>query len=188
MNKTEQIILGIDPGTNIMGYGLICAKGTKISLIKMGILKLDAKKNALNKLEDIFTSVSSLITTYQPQEMAIEAPFFGKNVQSMLKLGRAQGVAIAAGLHHHLPIYEYAPRKVKMAIVGKGAASKEQVCSMLSNLVNGMNSEDIPAFDASDAVAIAYCHYLQNKQLTNNSKSYAGWEGFLSQNKDRIIR
>lgn len=180
-------ILGIDPGTNIMGYGIITAKGTKISVTKTGILKLNAKKETLSKLQDIFEFVEALIKEYQPQEMAIEAPFFGKNVQSMLKLGRAQGVAIAAGLHYGIPVHEYAPKKIKMAIVGKGSASKEQVASMLQYLLQNFRLNDIDTYDASDALAIAYCHYLQRTQI-QQAPSYSGWEAFLNKNPDRIIK
>ncbi len=183
----DKIILGIDPGTNIMGYGIIFAKGTKISLIKMGILKLNAKKNQLDKLQDIYETVSQLIMEYTPHEMAIESPFFGKNVQSMLKLGRAQGVSIAAALTHNVPVFEYAPKKVKMAIVGKGAASKEQVAAMLCHIIDNFHQENIPTMDASDAVAIAYCHYLQNSPKVKQKES-SSWANFLAKNPDRIVK
>lgn len=185
--NTNKTILGIDPGTNIMGYGIIIGKGTKTSVIKAGIFKLNAKKDALSKLQDIFEFVCSLISLYHPDEMAIEAPFYGKNVQSMLKLGRAQGVAIAAGLHNNVPVHEYAPRKVKMAIVGKGSASKEQVAGMLQYLLQNYHAEDITTYDASDALSIAYCHYIQSTSLKPD-KSYSSWDAYLTQHPDKIVK
>ena len=158
-SKTEKIILGIDPGTNVMGYGLLRAVGNKANLIVMGIIDMRKEKDIYLRLGKIFDRVTGIIEEYLPDELAIEAPFFGKNVQSMLKLGRAQGVAIAAAIHHDIPIHEYAPLKIKMAITGNGAASKEQVANMLQKLLH-LRDDQMPHFmDATDAVGAAYCHF-----------------------------
>ena len=157
----EKIILGIDPGTNIMGYGLIKVKDNKAEMISMGVIDLRKFADSYLKLGYIFERVTGIIDAYLPDEMAIEAPFFGKNVQSMLKLGRAQGTAIAAAIHHGVPIHEYAPLKIKMAITGQGQASKEQVAAMLQRLLK-LDKNDMGKFmDATDALGAAYCHYLQ---------------------------
>ena len=185
MGANERIILGIDPGTNIMGYGIICEANRKISLVSLGVLKLANIDDAALKLKKIFETMLELIDKYHPDEMAIEAPFFGKNVQSMLKLGRAQGVSIAAALYRNIPIAEYSPRKVKQSITGKGAASKEQVSEMILRL---LNIQEKPAqLDATDALAVAMCHYFQRNTATDDSK-YSGWESFLTKKKDRIIK
>ena len=183
MENEQQVILGIDPGTNNMGYGIICVRNKKINLIKMGVLKIDAKQEQLLKLKDIFETTTQLIKTYSPTVLSIESPFYGKNIQSMLKLGRAQGVAIAAAVHRDIPVFEYSPRKVKLAITGKGGASKEQVAAMLHHLID-FEYDSIP-LDATDALAIAICHHIQNKSITGN-KFYSGWEAFLSKNQERI--
>ncbi len=154
----EKIILGIDPGTTIMGYGLIHVHGKKFELINMGVLHLSKLKSHELKLKKIFDRTLQLIEEYKPDELAVEAPFFGKNVQSMLKLGRAQGVAMSAALHRDIPIFEYSPKKIKMSITGSGNASKEQVASMLKSL---MNIKEIPKhLDATDGLAAALCHQL----------------------------
>ena len=184
MRLKEQIILGIDPGTNIMGYGIINTQNNDLSLVTMGVLTFTKQENQLEKLKDIFEGVVGIIEQYKPDNVAIEAPFFGKNVQSMLKLGRAQGVAIAAALHKNVPVFEYSPRKVKMAITGKGSASKEQVAAMLHYLIKFDKEQKY--LDASDALGIAVCHHLQSKKPAGE-KSYSGWETFLSKNADRII-
>jgi len=179
---TDRIILGIDPGTNIMGYGLIHLQGNTIHLITMGVLKLAKYDNHPLKLKKIFERTVGLIEEYHPDEMALEAPFFGKNVQSMLKLGRAQGVAMAAGLHKNVPIFEYSPKKVKQSIVGNGNASKEQVASMLKTI---LNFKDIPKYlDATDGLAVAVCHYFQgNKPWVD--KSYNSWKSFINEHPER---
>ena len=157
----EKIILGIDPGTTIMGYGVLRIVGTKPELVAMGIIDLRKFDNHYLKLRHIQERVLSIIESYLPDELAIEAPFFGKNVQSMLKLGRAQGVAMAAALSRDIPITEYAPLKIKMAITGNGEASKEQVAGMLQRLLH-FSKDELPTFlDATDALGAAYCHYLQ---------------------------
>jgi len=178
----ERIILGIDPGTNIMGYGIIHQQGNSMKLITLGVLKLAAYENHALKLKKIFERTLGLIEQYHPDELAIEAPFFGKNVQSMLKLGRAQGVAMAAGLYKDIPIFEYSPKKIKQSITGNGSASKEQVAGMLTNL---LKIEEAPEYlDATDGLAAAVCHFFQGK-ATSTSKSYSGWKSFLQDNPDR---
>ena len=164
----EKIILGIDPGTTIMGYGLIHIHGKKFELINMGVLHLSKLKSHELKLKKIFDRTLQLIEEYKPDELAVEAPFFGKNVQSMLKLGRAQGVAMSAALHRDIPIFEYSPKKIKMSITGNGNASKEQVASMLKSL---MNIKEIPKhLDATDGLAAAVCHHFQ-KDSSSSSKT-----------------
>ncbi len=182
MNTADKIILGIDPGTNILGYGLIHVKGTKMELIVMGVLRLEKIKDPALKLKKIFERVVSLIEEYKPEELAIEAPFFGKNVQSMLKLGRAQGVAIAGALSRDLTVNEYSPKKIKQSITGSGNASKEQVAAMLKTL---LNFKETPEFlDATDGLAAAVCHHFQRKPGTA-TKSYTGWKAFLAENPDK---
>lgn len=184
MADKEQIILGIDPGTNILGYSVIHCRHDKISLISMSTIHMDSQSSAYEKLEHIYTSLSGVIRTYSPKEMAIEAPFYGKNVQSMLKLGRAQGVAIAAAMVSGLPVQEYSPKKVKSAITGNGNASKEQVAAMLLNV---LKIETGPRYlDATDACAVAVCHYYQNKAIKSTT-SYKGWKEFVASNEDRIV-
>ncbi len=180
--KSERIIIGIDPGTNILGYGIILCAGNKMSLIEMDVLKLGNHGNHALKLKAIFEELSVIIDKHHPDELAIEAPFFGKNVQSMLKLGRAQGVAMAVGLSKGLPIFEYAPKKIKQSITGKGNASKEQVASMLSSI---LSLKEMPKYlDATDGLAAAVCHYFQRGNSVDE-KSYSGWKNFLANNPDR---
>ncbi|OJX91684.1 MAG: crossover junction endodeoxyribonuclease RuvC [Paludibacter sp. 47-17] len=181
----ETIILGIDPGTTIMGYGLISVKGNKVSLIAMGVVDLKKYKDHYQKLQRIFSRTLSLIDEFKPEALAIEAPFFGKNVQSMLKLGRAQGVAMSAALYRNLPITEYAPLKIKMAITGYGAASKEQVADMLRRFLSIPADQMLPQMDATDGLAAAYCHYLQLGRPTSDA-SYRGWKDFVAKNQTRV--
>lgn len=184
--NTEKIILGIDPGTNVMGYGLIRVIGNKASLIAMGVIDMRKERDPYLRLGKIFERVTGIIDEYLPDEMAIEAPFFGKNVQSMLKLGRAQGVAIAAAIHHSVPIHEYAPLKIKMAITGQGQASKEQVAGMLQRLLN-INKDEMPKFmDATDALGAAYCHFLQMARPGDRATHYSSWKDFALRNQKRI--
>ncbi len=184
----EKIILGIDPGTNIMGYGLLGCTGKEFQLINTGVIHLGKLDNQALKLKKIFERTLFLIDEYKPDELAIEAPFFGKNVQSMLKLGRAQGTCIAAALYRDIPIFEYAPKKVKQSITGNGNASKEQVASMLQSLCK---FEEMPAYlDATDGLAVAVCHFFQGKaqvQGMSKKKKASGWDAFLKNNPDRII-
>lgn len=180
---SENIILGIDPGTTLMGYGVIEVNNKTPKLIAMGVIDLKKLDDHYLKLGKIFERTVGLIDSYNPDELAIEAPFFGKNVQSMLKLGRAQGVAMAAAISRKIPIFEYAPRKIKMSITGSGSASKEQVAGLLKHT---LNFKEIPKdLDATDGLAAAMCHFYQNKPKTT-SKSYNSWKDFINQNPKRI--
>ncbi len=181
----EKIILGIDPGTNIMGYGVLKSTGQQMELISMGIIDLKKFQNHMLKLKTIFTRTLQLIDSYNPDELAIEAPFYGKNVQSMLKLGRAQGTCIAAGLYRDIPISEYAPKRIKQAITGNGNASKEQVASML---VSMLKLKEIPKYlDATDGLAAAVTHHFTVDRVGNgDQKNYGSWKSFLTQNQDRV--
>lgn len=184
-NTSEKIILGIDPGTNVMGYGLIKATGNKAQMMAMGVIDMRRMNDPYLRLGRVFERVTGIIEEFLPDEMAIEAPFFGKNVQSMLKLGRAQGVAIAAAIHHDIPIHEYAPMKIKMAITGNGSASKEQVAGMLQRLLK-LEENDMPKFmDATDALAAAYCHFMQAGR-PESEVSYRGWKDFVARNPAKI--
>lgn len=175
-SKAERIILGIDPGTNVMGYGVIRAIGNKAEMIAMGVIDLRKQSDPYLRLGHIFERVTGIIEAYLPDEMAIEAPFYGKNVQSMLKLGRAQGVAIAAAIHREIPIHEYAPLKIKMAITGNGGASKEQVAGMLQRLLN-LKQDEMPKFmDATDALGAAYCHFMQMNRPETDGPHYRSWK------------
>ena len=177
------IILGIDPGTTIMGFSVIKVENNKIALIEMNVEKMTKLPDQNAKLKRIFECTIEIINKYNPEVLAIEAPFFGKNPQSMLKLGRAQGVVIAASLSRNLEVFEYSPRKIKQSITGKGSASKEQVAAMLKNMQ--IFTEDARYFDATDALAVAVCHQLQNR-ITVPGKKYTGWESFITQNGERI--
>jgi len=180
---TEKIILGIDPGTTIMGFGLIKVKGKSMAFLQLNELQLKKYSDHYLKLKLIFERTVELIDTYNPDEIAIEAPFFGKNVQSMLKLGRAQGVAMAAGLSREIPITEYSPKKIKMAITGNGNASKEQVAKMLQSL---LQLKDLPKnLDSTDGLAAAVCHFYNAGKVTAG-KSYTGWSAFVKQNENRV--
>ncbi|MCH8534212.1 MAG: crossover junction endodeoxyribonuclease RuvC [Flavobacteriaceae bacterium] len=181
--KQERIILGIDPGTTIMGFGLIKVVDKKMEFMQLNELMLKKYNDHYTKLKLIFERTIDLIETYHPDEIAIEAPFFGKNVQSMLKLGRAQGVAMAAGLSREIPITEYLPKKIKMAITGNGNASKEQVAKMLQSM---LKIKELPKnLDSTDGLAAAVCHFY-NTNKPQQEKSYTGWDAFVKQNKNRI--
>lgn len=180
----ERIILGIDPGTNVMGYGLILCRQNNPTLITMGVVKLTGLANQGLKLKRIFERTLNLLDEFRPDEVALEAPFYGKNVQSMLKLGRAQGVAMAAALYRALPIFEYSPRRIKQSITGNGNASKEQVAAMLSRLM--VIPETPETLDATDALAVAVCHFFQ-KIPSGNSSGYNSWRAFINDNPDRIM-
>lgn len=176
--------MGIDPGTAIMGYGVILEKGNKIELLSMGVVKMGHLDDHFLKLQRIFEKTIALIEEYKPDTLAIEAPFYGKNVQVMLKLGRAQGIAMAAALSRDISVTEYAPRKIKQSITGKGTASKEQVAAMLQRL---LHFKETPEFlDATDGLAVAVCHSFQRVGTVDKGKSYSGWEAFVSDNKKRI--
>ncbi|MEM7187588.1 MAG: crossover junction endodeoxyribonuclease RuvC [Bacteroidota bacterium] len=181
--QTEKIILGIDPGTTIMGFGLIKVVGKQMQFLQLNELQLSKYDDHYVRLKHIFERTIQLIESYHPDEIAIEAPFFGKNVQSMLKLGRAQGVAMAAGLSRQVPITEYSPKKIKMAITGNGNASKEQVAKMLQNT---LGLKELPKnLDSTDGLAAAVCHFY-NMGNTKVGKSYSGWAAFVKQNEDRV--
>ncbi len=194
MLQPPQIILGIDPGTLVMGFGLIAIDKNKISLVEMGVLQLARKQNHAERLELIYRKMDMLIKAHKPMAVAIEAPFFGKNVQSMLKLGRAQGVAIAAAMMHGLEAIEYSPRKIKQSITGRGNATKEQVWEMLQHTLKFQ--EDVRFMDATDAVGVALCHHYQNKLpgVTNYEpvkkkaagKKASSWAEFAAVNPDRV--
>lgn len=185
MNK-ERIILGIDPGTNITGYGIIKISGKNPELVTMGIVDLKKIPDPYIKLQTIFKRILGLIDEYHPDELAIEAPFYGKNVQSMLKLGRAQGVAIAAALYRGIPIFEYAPRKIKLSITGRGNASKEQVASMLVSILQVEPLPDLPD-DATDGLAAAICHYFQD-HVPVNDRSFKSWKDYINKNPGKVER
>jgi len=179
----ERIILGIDPGTTITGYGIISTAGNAAKLVVLGVIELHKYNDHFLKLQRIFERVTQLIDEYHPDELAIEAPFYGKNVQSMLKLGRAQGTAIAAALARQLPITEYAPRKIKLAITGQGAASKEQVAKILQSM---LKISELPKnLDATDGLAAAVCHFFQTNRPTAE-KSYKSWKDFIGKNPARV--
>lgn len=183
----ERIILGIDPGTAVMGYGLIKETGPKLELISLGVVKMESIDDHMLKLQRIFEKTLALIDNYKPDCMAIEAPFYGKNIQVMLKLGRAQGVAMAAGLTRNIDITEYAPRKIKQAITGNGNAAKEQVAAMLQNLLKFKETPDF--LDATDGLAVAVCHSFQRNAAgkTGGKKNYSGWETFVKDNTKRVL-
>ena len=181
----ERVIIGIDPGTNVMGYGILGINGKKPQLVAMGVIKLSKFDDHYMRLRRIYERVSGLVKQYLPDEMAIEAPFFGKNVQSMRKLGRAQGVAMAAALTRDIPIVEYEPRKIKMAITGNGAASKEQVAEMLRRILS-IDKDDMPDFlDATDALAAALCHFYESgKPIV--AKGARSWAEYIAKNPDKV--
>ncbi len=181
----ERIILGIDPGTTVMGYGLLKVLDNKPELMAMGVLKLNKYDDHYVRLQKIFNRCMGLIDEFLPDELAIEAPFFGKNVQSMLKLGRAQGTAIAAALSRDIPIFEYAPLKIKMAITGNGKASKEQVADMLRRMLCIKAEDMLPQLDATDALGAALCHYLQSNR-PRQEKAYTSWKDYLSKNPSKV--
>jgi len=184
-NKTDKIILGIDPGTNIMGYGLIHIQGSAVKLIHMDIIVLSRISTHPLKLKHIFEQTTVVINKYGPDEVALEAPFFGKNVQSMLKLGRAQGIAMAAALNKNLPVFEYSPRKIKQSITGKGTSSKEQVATMLQRVLSIATMSE--KLDATDALAVALCHHFQNKVGSGiEQKKYSSWKSFVTENSAKV--
>jgi len=181
----DKIILGIDPGTNFLGYGLLQISGKDMSLISLGTVDLSKLESHELKLKKIFEKVSYLIREYKADECALEAPFYGKNIQSMLKLGRAQGVAIAAAITCNRATFEYAPKKIKQSITGSGAASKEQVAAMLQRL---LKFDDLPKYlDATDGLAVAVCHHFQRNSPQKNGKAVKGWGAFVKANPEKIV-
>ena len=177
----DKIILGIDPGTSVMGYGIIHVQNGKMSMLNFGVIQLSKLENHPDKLKRILDRLNGLILEYKPDEMAIEAPFFGKNVQSMLKLGRAQGVAI---LNHNVPFEEYAPRRIKQSITGNGSSSKEQVAAMLQKL---LNIAELPTYlDATDGLAVAVCHHFSKGIGAHNKTKGGGWKAFINADPKRV--
>lgn len=181
--ETDRIILGIDPGTTATGYGIIQATGNTPVLVTLGVITLSRGDDHFARIRKIFEDTLKLIDEYHPDELAIESPFYGKNVQSMLKLGRAQGAAVSAALYRSLPVFEYAPRKIKMSITGRGAASKEQVAGMLMQILNFREEKVI--LDATDGLAAALCHFYQSNKPAR-AKPYSNWKDFIGKNPDRI--
>lgn len=182
----EKVILGIDPGTNVLGYGVVRVKNGRATMEAMGVIDLRKVNDVYLKLGRIYERIIGIIESFLPDEMAIEAPFFGKNVQSMLKLGRAQGVAIAAAISRDIPIYEYAPLKIKQAITGNGGAAKEQVAGMLQKILHIQEESMLPYLDATDALGAAYCHYLQSTRPQNEQKGSGSWKDFVKNHPDRV--
>ena len=185
MRRWKRVIIGIDPGTNVMGYGVVGVAGRAPEVVALGAVKFRAAESHYLRLRRIHESVLGLVEKYLPDEMAIEAPFFGKNVQSMLKLGRAQGVAMAAALERDIPITEYEPRKIKMAITGNGAASKEQVQEMLRRILSISRDRLLPELDATDALAAALCHFYESSKPMAAS-SPKSWKAFITANPSRV--
>jgi crossover junction endodeoxyribonuclease RuvC len=186
LEKPPKIILGIDPGTLLMGYCIILVKGNQLTMVEMDVLKMNPKQDNYARLQVIYNKIAELIRIFKPDCFAIEAPFFGKNVQSMLKLGRAQGVAIAAAIGAGLEVCEYSPRKIKQSITGNGNAGKEQVWKMLQQILV-IKETTIKYFDASDAMAVAVCHHFQdNAILKTSAKKTKDWKEFISVNPGRI--
>ncbi|MDI1321814.1 MAG: crossover junction endodeoxyribonuclease RuvC [Algoriphagus sp.] len=179
----EKIILGIDPGTTVMGYGLLLIEGKKYKILQYGVIHLKKYETHELKLKKIFERVTAIIDEFLPDTVALEAPFYGVNVQSMLKLGRAQGVAMAAALARDIPITEYSPKKVKQSVTGNGNASKEQVAAMLQTL---LNIEELPKLlDATDALAVALCHHFHEGRMQTRGRN-EGWKSFIEENPDRL--
>lgn len=187
LNQFDRIIMGIDPGTNVMGYSLLGVADKKPVMIAMGVIELSRFESHYLRLRRIYDRVVSLVENFLPDELAIEAPFFGKNVQSMLKLGRAQGVAMAAALSRDVPITEYEPRKIKMAITGNGAASKEQVSVMLQRILKIPDSQMGGKLDATDALAAALCHYYESTRPVSPRGTASSWKEFIKKNPGRIV-
>jgi crossover junction endodeoxyribonuclease RuvC len=185
LHKNSKIILGIDPGTVIMGFGVIEVTSKGAALIMMDVLKLSARSDTYERLQTIHQKVCELVKDHAPHALAIEAPFFGKNVQSMLKLGRAQGVAIAVAMQAGVPVTEYSPRKIKQSITGNGNADKLQVLKMLQRI---LSFDESPKYlDATDAIAVAVCHHFQgNTPVASSAKKLSGWKDFLAQNPQRM--
>lgn len=187
LREWDRIIIGIDPGTNVMGYGILGVKGKTPRMIAMGVIQLSKFESHYLRLRRIYERVSGLVEQYLPDEMAIEAPFFGKNVQSMLKLGRAQGVAMAAALSRDVPITEYEPRKIKMAITGNGAASKEQVQEMLRRILSIPKENLLPQLDATDALGAALCHFYESSK-PDIGRGPKSWKDYIAKNPDKVVK
>lgn len=181
-NKYRRI-LGIDPGTNIMGFAIIEVQGKQLILIEMGILYMKNLSTNGEKMKHIFEEIQKIIDQFDPSEMALEAPFFGKNVQSMLKLGRAQGMAMAAAISRGITFKEYAPKEIKLSVTGSGNSSKEQVAAMLQTIFNKKIEQEY--LDSSDALGAAVCHYFRSSSKLKGGKRYKGWAGFIKANPNK---
>lgn len=186
-STTPLVVMGIDPGTNVLGYGVLKVDGAKSTIEAMGVIDLRKCPDIYLKLGRIYENVTRLIDTFKPDELAIESPFYGKNIQTAIKLGRAQGVAIAAAIERDLAVHEYSPTKIKLAITGNGLASKQQVANMLQTLFKINPANMVPFLDATDALAIAYCHCAQRKTIVS-AKEYSTWSAFAKNNSSRIIQ
>jgi len=184
-NEKSYRLLGVDPGTNVLGYALIEIEKKEIRPLDIGVISMSHLKEQQLKLKRIFERLHAIIEIYKPAEMAIEAPFYGKNVQSMLKLGRAQGVAIAAAITQGVNITEYSPKKIKQSITGNGNATKEQVAAMLKTVLDFELKEHY--LDATDALATAVCHFYQSNSLLASGKRYGNWSNFLNENPNRVV-
>lgn len=185
--QTDLVILGIDPGTNVLGYGVVRCCGSKVDIEAMGVIDLRKCKDVYLKLGRIHDNVLRLIDSFHPDEMAIESPFFGKNMQSVLKLGRAQGVAIAAAIARDLTVHEYPPTKVKLSVTGNGSASKEQVAGMLAKIFKVDKDSMGDFLDATDALAIAYCHHTQRNTIVS-AREYSTWSAYVKSNPSRVAK
>lgn len=184
--NSEHIIMGIDPGTNILGYSVICGDKNTIKILSNGILQLKKTDLHYTRLRIIYETTSTIIKKYKPHSLAIESPFFGKNIQSMLKLGRAQGAAILAAANHHIEIIEYSPRKIKQSVTGKGNASKEQVAYMIKSM---LQLKELPEhLDETDALAAAICHYNSMKKIKINTSIFSTWKDFIQANPNKILK
>ena len=182
--STKQLIMGVDPGTQVTGYGLILTDGITMELVAIGCIRTEKFDDHYDRLQCIFDRILEIIIAYKPQILAIEAPFFGKNVQSMLKLGRAQGMAIAAALSQKIPVQEYSPKKIKQSITGNGNAAKEQVAAMLGHI---LKTDALPKqLDATDGLAVAVCHHFSNFGLSGSSKKVSGWSASIKDNPNRV--
>lgn len=181
---SKQLILGVDPGTQATGYGLVLTDGISLELVAIGCIRTEKFDDHYDRLQCIYDRILEIIIAYKPQILAIEAPFFGKNVQSMLKLGRAQGMAIAAALSQKIPVQEYSPKKVKQSITGNGNAAKEQVAAMLAHI---LKTDVLPKqLDATDGLAVAVCHHFSSFGLNNRQKNHSGWSAFIKDNPNRV--
>ncbi|MCO6464625.1 MAG: crossover junction endodeoxyribonuclease RuvC [Saprospiraceae bacterium] len=182
--STPYKILGVDPGTNILGYAVLEVNGQQLKVLSFGVFRLESYEDHHEKLKEIFLQLQEIIETYMPRQLAIEAPFYGKNVQSMLKLGRAQGVAMAAAMTMGLEITEYAPKKVKQSVTGNGNASKEQVAAMLESILRIKISSK--HFDATDALGVAVCHFNQTGSIFGGGKKHSSWASFIKDNPGKV--
>ena len=184
MRLLQERIIGIDPGTNILGFGIIEVKDSQAIVLDVNVIKLKEFEQHTDKLKEIFLKIQEIIETYCPATMSIETPFYGKNPQSMLKLGRAQGVALTAGMVMGLKLYEYSPKKIKQSITGNGNASKEQVAKMLESILN--YKIKVKYLDATDGLAAALCCHYQMSSKIDESERFGGWESFIRKNPHKV--